>query len=118
MQVLYSLSQSSKQFLSFQAETIQELKEAKSKGEAIDLAGDGKFDSPGWSARFCTYVIQSLKNNKIIAVWVANKSMVASSSKMETLAAKSLLLNLVSEHELIIDSFTTDRSSDMRTLMR
>ena len=37
---------------------------------------------------------------------------------METLATKSLLLNLVFEHDLIIDSLTTDRSSDMKTMMR
>ena len=26
--------------------------------EGAKLAGDGRFDSPGWSAKFCTYFIQ------------------------------------------------------------
>ena len=61
----------------FQAEEIQELKECKDAGEKTDLAGDGKFDSPGWGAKFCTYVLQSLKNRKIVGIWVANKSMIS-----------------------------------------
>ena len=64
----------------------------KENGEKISIAGDGKFDSPGrglfqfgicyqdiclgWSAKNCTYVLQSLETKKIIGVWVADKSMV------------------------------------------
>ena len=43
---------------------------------------------------------------------------VTSSSKMEPLAAKSLIVNLATEHGLVIDSITTDRSSDLKTMMR
>ena len=66
-----------KMHLFFQAEEIQELKECKDAGEKTDLAGDDKFDSPGWGAKFCTYVLQSLKNRKIVGIWVANKSMIS-----------------------------------------
>ena len=90
----------------------------------------------GYCATFCTYSIQSLINKKIISLWVANKSMVlqyiyvlisfytkfcckvSSSGGMETFAAKSLILNLAWEHDLEIDSLTTDRAKDMKTLMR
>ena len=41
-----------------------------------------------------------------------------SSSKMEPLAAKSLLVNVATEHKLSIDSITTDRSVDMKTMMK
>ena len=37
---------------------------------------------------------------------------------MEPLAAKSIVVNLVVEHELEIDSLTTDRSSDLKVMMR
>ena len=37
---------------------------------------------------------------------------------METLAAKTLVLNLAWEHSLEIHSLTTDRAKDMKTLMR
>ena len=37
---------------------------------------------------------------------------------MEQLAAKSLIVNLATEHGLVMDSITTDRSSDLKTMMR
>ena len=43
---------------------------------------------------------------------------VSSSSKMETYAAKSLILNLAWEHDLEIHSLTTDRAKDMKTMLR
>ena len=43
---------------------------------------------------------------------------VSSSSKMEVFAAKTLLLNLAWEHGLEIHTFTTDRSSDLKSLLR
>ena len=42
---------------------------------------------------------------------------VKSSSAMEPFAAKSLLLNLVWDHEMPIHSITTDRSTSMRTML-
>lgn len=73
------------------------MKQEQQAGEVIDFAGDGKFDSmgkawntfhqmqlqfnketiiSGFSAAFCTYVIQELKDKRIVAVWVAHKYMV------------------------------------------
>ena len=43
---------------------------------------------------------------------------VTSSSKMESLAAKSVIVNLAVEHQLVMDSVTTDRSSDLRAMLR
>ena len=37
---------------------------------------------------------------------------------METYATKTLLKNLVSEHELTPDTLTTDRSSSMKKMIR
>ena len=58
----------------------------------VDFAGDGKYDSPGipifffssfwptiitgYSAQYCTYVIQELKEKKIVGDLVAHKYMV------------------------------------------
>ena len=36
--------------------TIQKNQEDTGKGSR--MAGDGRFDSPGWSAKFCNYFIQ------------------------------------------------------------
>ena len=37
---------------------------------------------------------------------------------MEPLAAKTVIVNLANEHQLVMDSMTTDRSSDLRVMMR
>ena len=37
---------------------------------------------------------------------------------MEPLAAQSLVVNVATEHQLVIDSITTDRSTDLKTMMR
>ena len=110
------------------------MKEAQKKGIKCALAGDAKYDSPGFCASFCLYSLQSIHTKKIISLWVAHKSMVtmsnvifnfilclfkvSSSGKMEVFAAKTLLMNLAWEHQLVIYSVTTDRSKDMKILMR
>ena len=100
-----------------QSLAVTELKEMKNEGKVISMAGDGKYDSPGWAAKYCTYIVQSLQSKKIVGLWVAEKSMASSSSKLEPLAAKSIIVNLATEHGLVMDSITTDRSSDLKAMM-
>ena len=42
----------------------------------------------------------------------------SSSSKMEPLDAKTIIVNLATEHGLEMDSITTDRSADLKVMMR
>lgn len=100
-----------------QEEVIESVKQQQADGKLVDFAGDGKFDSPGYSASFCTYVIQELLHKRIVAVWVAQKHMTSSSAAMEPFAAKRLLLELTLEHGLFLYSLTTDRSTSMKTMM-
>ena len=37
---------------------------------------------------------------------------------MEPMAARSLLVNVATEHQVMIDTVTTDRSTDMKMMMR
>ena len=57
-------------------------------------------------------------NKKIISTWVTSKHVVKSSSAMEPYAAKTLLVNLIEEFNLIPSSLTTDRSGIMKSMMR
>ena len=41
----------------------------------------------------------------------------SSSSKMEPLAAKTIIVNLATEHGLEMDSITTDRSADLKVMI-
>ena len=117
----------------FQAKEIQEVKESKQEsGRRVDLAGmirirfqvlcrlksvfyfspgDGTFDSPGFTAYYCTYYVLDLSTKKVLALWVATKEMVtndivnavplspnimqaASSAMMEPFAAEKIVLDL------------------------
>ena len=54
----------------------------------------------------------------MIGLYVAHKHQVKASSDMEPYSCKSLLLNLAHEHKIKMTSFTTDRSSSVKTVMR
>ena len=100
-----------------QKKEITQLKKMKAGASKLSLAGDGRFDSPGFCAKLCTYSIQSLQSKKIIALWVAAKHVVKSSATMEPYAAKTLLNDLLYAHSLHFDSITTDRSLTMKAML-
>merc|ERR1719154_21500 len=96
---------------------IEKSKGRQSDGAQISCSGDGQFDSPGFTAAYCTYTVQDLHSNAVIGLYVAHKHQVKSSAEMEPFCCKTLLLNLAWEHELKISSFTTDRSSSVKTVL-
>ena len=98
-----------------QKKCLDMVKENQISGYPINLASDGKYDSPGFTAAYCTYTVQDLRTQAIVGIYVAHKNQVKSSSEMEPFAAKTLLLNLAVEHSLQITSITTDRSSSVKT---
>ena len=101
------------QYLRMQAVLV-----AERKLVSLDLGGDGQYDSPGFRARYCNYVIMDLATQKIISYFVAIKHQVSGGSgAMEPFAAKTCLLSLVTDCKLAIASFTTDRSSTIKTMM-
>ena len=71
------------------------------------LLASGLLLSP-WYAMIMIY---NYSNNLIVF-------QATSSCKMEPMAAKSLVVNVAIEHGLVIDSLTTDRSTDMKSMMR
>ena len=69
----------------------------------VILAGDGRCDSPGFSAKYCTYSLMNSENNQVI-----NVGETGSSSTME----KEGLIRVLSRvqcHDFNIQSLTTDR---------
>ena len=105
-------------WLFMQQKEIEAMKKRASSGAKIKLAGDGQFDSPGFSAMYCTYSVQDLDSKKIVGLYVARKDMVRYSGEMEPYAAKTILLHLTHEFGLKIDSITTDRSTTMRSMIK
>ncbi|XP_075744389.1 uncharacterized protein LOC142803181 [Rhipicephalus microplus] len=80
-------------------------------GCSVDLAGDGRCDSPGFSAKFMTYSLHVTQVNKILhfeQVQVGECADVKSSTSMEKHAFVKCL-DLVKKRGLRVTSVTTDR---------
>jgi hypothetical protein len=48
------------------------------RGKAIDVTGDGQFDSPGFTARYCFYTIVEATSKRVVDFYVAEKTQVNS----------------------------------------
>ena len=58
---------------------------------ALNVTGDGRCDSPGFSAKYGTYSIMDLQSNKIIDFTLTNVGSVANSVVMEKMGFVELL---------------------------
>ncbi|KAL1472769.1 hypothetical protein MTO96_022785 [Rhipicephalus appendiculatus] len=90
------------------------------RGCSVDLAGDGRCDSPGFSAKFMTYSLHVAQVNKILhfeQVQIGECADVKSSTSMEKYAfVKSL--DLVKKRGLRVMSVTTDRHVKVTKYMK
>ena len=76
------------------------------------IGGDGRNDSPGFSARYCVYVVMDLISNIIIDLEVMDKRETGGvSGNMEREALSRVLRRLMSK--LDIAEITTDASSSV-----
>ena len=92
----------------------------------------------GFTAGYCTYTVQDLSSNAIVGLYVAQKYQASifhilpltiqdqvnndsfqakSSAEMEPFACKTILLHLALDHQLYIDTFTTDRSTSVKAMI-
>ena len=80
----------------------------------INISGDGRCDSPGFSAKYFTYSFMDPKSNQIIDFILINVGTVANSVVMEKIGFVNLLQRMEKEHNLTIRSITTDRHRQIR----
>lgn len=71
-------------YTSQQADLFESLRD-KSR---VVLGGDGRCDSPGYSAKYCSYSLMDLESNKIIDVQLVQSNEVKGSTHMELLGLK------------------------------
>jgi hypothetical protein len=45
-------------------------------GQPVDVTGDGQFDSPGFTARFCFYTVVESVSKLVLDFYVAEKTQV------------------------------------------
>lgn len=87
------------------------------RGQPINITGDGQFDSPGFSARYCFYTIVEATSKLVLDFYVAEKTQVEYSGKMEPFATK-ILLKRLHKNRIDVNVCTTDRSSQLKSLLR
>uniref|UniRef100_A0A803JQR1 THAP-type domain-containing protein n=1 Tax=Xenopus tropicalis TaxID=8364 RepID=A0A803JQR1_XENTR len=63
----------------------------------VALAGDGQCDSPGFTAKYCTYSFSDLATNKIVDFEIVQRSETSSSNAMENVAFQRCLDRIIQE---------------------
>lgn len=85
--------------------------------DLIILVGDGRCDSPGHSAKYCTYTFIETATSKVVDTIIIPVTEVKNSNAMEKEGFIRLLNNLQKEG-LKIDIISTDKHTQIRKLMR
>ena len=85
--------------------------------ESLVLAGDGRNDSPGHSAKYCMYALMETELDIIVDVEIVDKRESGGvSTNMEVLGLKRILERMVGK--IIISQIVTDASAAVVALVR
>ncbi|XP_063969971.1 uncharacterized protein LOC129284132 [Lytechinus pictus] len=97
----------------------QEIEEQQqhARGEPVTVIGDGRCDSPGYSAKFCTYTMMNMKTNKILGMALVSVKEATSSVGMEKIGCRRVMDNLL-ENGIDVAVFATDRHVGIRKMMK
>ena len=87
-------------------------------GENLKLCGDGRCDSPGYSAKYCTYTLMEATTNLIFDFELMHVAMTNfNSGTMEREGLRNLLTRL-DDAPFNISQVATDRSAQIKAMMR
>lgn len=81
------------------------------------VIGDGRFDSPGKCAKYCTYSLQSPTTKKIIATSTVQTSKGKGSSPLELVGFKECLEQL-ERNDFTVSTIATDRNKQLSKWLR
>ena len=88
-----------------------------SAGRDLVLADDGRYDSPGYTAKFGTYTLMDVETNLIVDFQVCQCTDTTSSVAMEKLGFETVLARCKAEG-LKITTMVTDRSLSIKKFLR
>ena len=89
------------------------------QGKEILVSGDGRCDSPGSSAKFCTYSLMEAESGTILHLETVDKREVNYKSPvMECEGLKRCLNHISTNTACTIKELTTDASSSIIALLR
>ena len=89
----------------------------KSRGSGVVLAGDGRCDSPGHCAKYCTYTFLDVESQKVVDFKVVSVSEVANSNQMEKKGFVDTLGH-VEANGVKVAVISTDRHPQIKKEMR
>lgn len=84
--------------------------------DCIDIAGDGRCDSPGYNAKYGTYSFLLLETNEVVNFHLTHVRHVANSNAMELHGFKNALLEI--ESVASVKSITTDRHVQIKAFLK
>lgn len=99
-------------YLEHQKKILQEL-----SGKTIWLSGDGRCDSPGYSAKYCSYTLMNPATEEIINTELVQVSDTTSSVAMEKHGFR-ICLDKIEDSGVKVELIATDRHAGIRKLMR
>ena len=96
----------------YQRKAREILERTKSLGP-VALIGDGRCDSPGFSATYGTYTLMNEQNNEIIDYFISHVKIAGNSQNMEKYGLK-FLIDYLAARGVNISSITTDQHLHIR----
>ena len=87
------------------------------RGQHLHLSGDGRCDSPGYSARYCSYSLMDSASDLILDYKLIQSSETGSSVAMEKEGLRHCLKYLL-DRDVSIDTIATDRHRGVGALMK
>ena len=85
--------------------------------KTVSLAGDGRCDSPGNSAKYCTYTLLDIDSGTIVHMETVDKREVSLHSPNMEREAVSRAIKYLHENEITINEIVTDASSAVRKML-
>ena len=89
----------------------------KSRDGRVVLAGDGRCDSPGHCAKYCTYTFLDVDSKKVVDFKVVSVTEVANSNQMEKKGFVETLSS-IEANGIEVDIISTDRHPQIKKEMR
>ena len=87
------------------------------QGQHLHLSGDGRCDSPGYSAKYCSYSLKDSASDLILDYKLIQSSETGSSVAMEKEGLRCCL-NYLLDGDVSIDTIATDRHRGVGALMK
>ncbi|KAL8591976.1 hypothetical protein ACOMHN_020454 [Nucella lapillus] len=86
------------------------------RGRTLKLAGDGRCDSPGHCAKYCSYTLMDAETAHILQVQLVQSNQVRNSHAMELEGLKTALANMT--NKVCVSHLITDRHSSIKKYVK